>query len=679
MKLRKFRNRAAMLPLYGLGLVFAVTCALLLESWNLGTAQHNLRMEMDRQASVISARFQREIISTEVMARSLSGALAATPEMDKAQFREIARQISLEAPSVLSITAAPDLVVDYVFPDSEQQLMLGLDYRNSARQLPAIREAIATQEVTLDGPLMLVRRGQGLAFRAPVFTPVAEGQKRYWGIASVLVDANALFRSTGVQALGERYSVGMRRIAADGDIGPLIYGDPTIFEGPAHLHRMSLPMGDWQLAMLPQDGWPSVAPLRELIWGGVFGITLLMIAVVDALWRLSHERKVMRRLLTEGIEAIDDGFAIFDPSDRLVMCNDRFKAYNEPIADKLQPGAPYEKLLRLGVKRGLFNPAEGTEEEWIAERLAAHREPQERIERCGENRWVKISQNRMPNGGIAQLEVDITDLREARIAAEQANRAKTDFLNNVSHELRTPLTVMMGYGAFLGNVRALPGFGALDKMLSAREDAAAEQESLGALQGAISKFSGQIDRSGQMLMSLINSILDWAKLEEGELRLDGGALDAETVVAEVGEQMRESAERKGLSLEVLTEPAQVQADATRLRQILFNLAGNAVKFTESGAVRLACRRNEDGAVEFVVEDSGPGIAAEHHEAIFERFKQVDGSVTRAHGGTGLGLAITKKLVELHEGRIEVTSAPGKGSRFTVTLPAAAATEVSAAA
>ncbi|PJF29185.1 MAG: hypothetical protein CUN52_09650, partial [Phototrophicales bacterium] len=179
-----------------------------------------------------------------------------------------------------------------------------------------------------------------------------------------------------------------------------------------------------------------------------------------------------------------------------------------------------------------------------------------------------------------------------------------------------------------------------------------------------------IHNSGKHLLSLINEILDLAKIEAGEMRLDRRPLDLVAQVKEVVQTSQILVKDKPVILEMVqeTDIPLVNADQIRLRQIIWNLVSNAIKFTEAGSVRIHLNQSDDKTVTVAVKDTGVGIAKDKLHTVFERFSQVDGSSTRRAGGTGLGLTITKQLVELHNGEIFVESELGSGSTFWFTLP-----------
>jgi signal transduction histidine kinase len=249
---------------------------------------------------------------------------------------------------------------------------------------------------------------------------------------------------------------------------------------------------------------------------------------------------------------------------------------------------------------------------------------------------------------IALTEKTAQALREAHAAAQAANQAKTEFLNNVSHEIRTPMNAIIGLSQIL---------------LESRPDAQQAHD------------LGTIHRSAQALLHLINDILDLAKIEARQLRLAPNCFEPQVLLGEVLDLFRITLKAKGLTLDshiAADLPASIRADDLRLRQVLVNLIGNAVKFTERGRieVKLAAASPVGERFDLVisVSDTGIGMAPEHLGQIFQPFVQVDTSLGRRFGGTGLGLAISRQLIELMGGHLTVESQLGQGSCFSLTLP-----------
>ncbi|GAA0297622.1 hybrid sensor histidine kinase/response regulator [Rhodovulum strictum] len=361
------------------------------------------------------------------------------------------------------------------------------------------------------------------------------------------------------------------------------------------------------------------------------------------------------------VEAIPDGFVLYDHDDRLVMCNDRYRDFYADSAPIMKPGNSFEEILRYGLGNGQYPEALGREEDWLTERMNRHQRPEGMIEqRLPDGRWLRILEERTPDGGLVGLRVDITEqkrqqmaLDRARVAAEAANRAKSAFLANMSHELRTPMNGVVGMAELLC------------------ETELSEEQRL---------YAHTIRESGEALLSLLNDVLDYSKIEADKLQLHPEPFDLERTIYEIVMLLQAPARDKNLDVLIdydLFLPTRFVGDRGRIRQIFTNLVGNAIKFTERGhvLVRVVGFEAEEGALQQInvtVEDTGIGISRDMQDHIFGEFNQVEDQQNRKFEGTGLGLAITRRLIGMMGGEIWLESEKGEGAcfGFSLTLPVA---------
>ncbi|GEP09185.1 PAS domain-containing hybrid sensor histidine kinase/response regulator [Methylobacterium gnaphalii] len=356
----------------------------------------------------------------------------------------------------------------------------------------------------------------------------------------------------------------------------------------------------------------------------------------DRLWLLAESEERYRTL----IEATTECIVQRDDQGRITFANEGFAA---------MLGARPIDLLGSSVQLPILESGE------VVQRPDGVRQIEERVLPVdGRPRWFSFIEMPVQGTGgaphwlragsdvTARIEA-VRSLDEAKSRAESANIAKSRFLATVSHEFRTPLNGILGMA---------------DLVLETGLDA--EQRT----------YVEAVQTSGRALLTLVDGILDFSRIEAGKLDLASEPFDIAATVEGVVELMAPRAQDKGLEIALdVAEDFRCQrvGDADRVRQILLNLAGNAIKFTETGGVGVSLSQ-ADEAVVLSIEDTGPGIPEERIPMLFEEFEQGDGSASRSHEGTGLGLAITQRLVDRMGGRIEVNSKPGRGSTFRVILP-----------
>ena len=361
------------------------------------------------------------------------------------------------------------------------------------------------------------------------------------------------------------------------------------------------------------------------------------------------------RRLWDSLAIIEDGFAIYDRDWRLVAANAAFIRVFDGIAE-VGPGASYESIMRIAVDEGIIDLEGADPDDWLDAMIARWEQdpiPQKTI-KLWNGGYVKLDDIRSPEGDMVSLALNITDniqrekeLREARDLAESANRAKSAFLANMSHEIRTPMNGVVGMADLL------------------RETDLDEEQLM---------YAETIKNSGEALLVIINDVLDYSKIEADKLTLHSEMFDLESMIHEILRLLKPTAQGRDLDFAVdydIFLPENLIGDRGRIRQVLTNLIGNAVKFTEKGrvTVRVLGEEESDGTVtlRIAVEDTGIGIAEDKQAQVFGEFNQVEDQANRKYEGTGLGLAISAKLITLMGGRMWLDSVPGQGSTFGFML------------
>ncbi|HYW51601.1 MAG TPA: ATP-binding protein [Gemmatimonadaceae bacterium] len=417
---------------------------------------------------------------------------------------------------------------------------------------------------------------------------------------------------------------------------------------PAHLSNVAFVDANTQAQRILDVAY---LPLRDAD-GHVIGAFKVAHDVSDQL-RAAEAVSAMRQQLLEALEAIDAGFALFDAEDRVIQVNSAYRAYYKEIADKFEPGTPYVEIARAYLTAfpeyagGL--PLDEAVRSWVLAR--SERANTKEFQQA--DRWLLLQDRPTASGGRVSLRTDIShlkhiqrELEEARSKAEQANRAKSEFLARMSHELRTPLNSIIGFSRLV------------------------KSNKQGTLSAKDVNFLNRVSINGEHLLTLINDILDLSRIEAGRMPVLVEEIDCNALILDTVRMLEGQASHEEVRLVPCISPYQlnVSTDSAKLRQVLINLVGNAVKFTARGTVTVRVDKSEevkDGVV-FSVIDTGVGIPAERQQAIFDAFEQADGTTTRQYGGTGLGLTISRSLCELINATLTVESEVGVGSIFRVT-------------
>ena len=374
---------------------------------------------------------------------------------------------------------------------------------------------------------------------------------------------------------------------------------------------------------------------------------------------------IAERRLWDSLETIRDGFAVFGPDDILIAANRAYLSVFDGL-EMVRPGIALAELFALLAEEGIVDTGGLPARDWQTQMLM--RLKMSRIENTVLKIWngtyIKLIDRRTRDGDLVTLALNITDqiqrerqLEDATQKAEAANRAKSAFLANMSHEIRTPMNGIIGMADLLAE--------------TTMDD---EQRS----------YINTIRSSGEALLVIINDVLDYSKIEAEKVSLKARAFDLERCIHDVVTLLSPSAQDKGIQIAIdydLFMPTIYVGDAGRIRQVLTNLVGNAIKFTEEGhvAIRVVGLPGQDDSsyhVHLTVEDTGIGIPEDKVGDVFREFHQVENERDRTHDGTGLGLAISARLIGLMDGEIWVDSEEGKGSvfGFQLNLPVVSAME-----
>jgi signal transduction histidine kinase/DNA-binding response OmpR family regulator len=371
-----------------------------------------------------------------------------------------------------------------------------------------------------------------------------------------------------------------------------------------------------------------------------------------------------RRRLLLAMEAMADGIAFLDADERLLLCNEAYRGFMGHQPEMITPGISMVDGIAHAAKIGAAPP--GRADAWVAEQIATLRRGEPALVSYGPQRWARVLMRGADDDRKVVLVTDVSQERrrqrelekaldsaeQSRAEAEAANQAKSTFLATMSHEIRTPMNGVLG----MMDVLEAQGLGEAQRgtVLTMRESATA-------------------------LLYIIDELLDFSKIEAGALDLEAVPFSLSSVVDGTVATFRPQASRKGLSLVAAVAPGSADAlvgDPTRVRQILYNLLGNALKFTERGGAMVKARTEPlaggRARVTLSVEDTGVGMNPAQMARLFQPFAQADNSTTRRYGGTGLGLSIVRRLAQAMGGDVTVDSRPGMGSTFAVTLELSAA-------
>ncbi len=565
----------------------------------------------------------------------------------------------------------------FVYPHSGNEARIGRDEMASPARARMLLDATATGKPCTCGPMV-----DSAGDEAPVYELALPAQNNsVSGHVVFAVDLEQLFDNLEQKAAGRGMQYGLfdpwwsRRqalaLCGGGDASP---AQPA--GGLAGTFVRDVRLGDrvLQLASLSSAAAASArrswAPYTAA--GFVLILTALMLRWLGRSRRMSRAIESEVRLRTRELEVANHkleasegraraffelglvGLAELDREGAIRDCNEQFAAMLGRSRDRLV-GTRFGALVvddgGAAVEGGLQQLVRGEAERYTAmvelQGAQGCAVPVSLGVRPGFGADGRFEQLLLVQVDMSEIMLLMRELRQAKVLADAANQAKSEFLANMSHEIRTPMTAILGYTEVL-------------------RDRAGEPQ--------VADAVSVIERNGKHLLVVLNDILDLSKIEAGRMELAPTTFALAPLLTDAVELLRSRAAAKGLQLELSAEgpiPVTVRTDATRLRQVLVNLLGNAVKFTERGEVRLlvsvAGRDGQRPRLRCRVVDSGIGMSAEQIGALFQPFSQVDSSMSRRFGGTGLGLAISRRLAKMLGGDITVVSTPGVGTTFMVEI------------
>lgn len=611
----------------------------------LNTFANGLRTEIDRSVD---------------LGRGLAAVIAARDGISAEDFAESCENLLLHEPKIRNIALIVGSVITYNCPLSRNRGTIGIDLRQRPDQWASFERMRASGQPDVAGPVNLVQGGWSIIARIPIFIHSQGRPPVFWGALSMPLNMEGLFDQSGITDAAQLIDIAVRGNRNASLAPETLIGDPSVFDDDPVTVEIPFPDGAWKLAArvpLFGSGLATDSPLHlatflaAIMCGAMFFVVSIY---ADRRRRLEAESNRNRDLLRAFMENAPVAMYVKDVDGRYIDLNaEARRAFD--VGDRAYYGHTMDEFFDTAMAKDLADDDVKVRGGAVvrAERNTGLKQayPWEREIKFP----VKDKEGKVV--AIGGYVFDITAGKEAEIrlvralrTAEEANRAKSEFLATMSHELRTPLNAIIGFSDVI------------------------QREVFGPINNPTYRgYINDIHVSGQQLLDLLGGIIDLSAVESGRIEVKREVVTAHEVLGDCRAIMEGMARERQHHLRINdTVTAPCSADRRLLRQVLLNLVSNAAKYTRKGGDIEISSRDDDDMITFCISDNGVGMSAAEIERAMQPFTRLGDTMRAEVGGSGIGLALVKRLVEAMNGRLHIKSEPGQGTTAEVSMPKAGA-------